>query len=560
MDFEKKSVLGLFDGSRIQYSIPLYQRAYAWNEENWKVFLEDVEEASKSENPYFYGNILLETVETDRKYDIIDGQQRITTLILFFYSIYKVKLTKFNITDEDIYETYVKNKFGYKLEPVDYDRPFFSQLLNNNNNNLEPLTPSQIQLKKCVIYFEKALYELDLKQIESLKETIQESIITIVKLKEKKESALMFELQNNRGLSLTNMEKLKSYLMYQVYVHSNHEETEPKLECLGNIFKEIYRLIPRCVISEDAILTAHCQVYINGFNYRTLEDIKDQFKKSTDKIEWIEEFTQNLYRSFQIILEFQVMDTKDVKLLKHNISNFVYPFIIKGFSFINKDKLEQRNQLIQLLEIVLFRYKLINSRADLISRLNPILTQFDSEDIKKLALSFKKNFNDTWYWGDSRVIESIYNINYIDNKPLVKYVLSVYEDIELAGQPFERLVENKDIHIEHIYPQTESSEPISDGYDLSQKEEEHSKYIHCLGNLLLIDSRMNSTIGNKPYKEKLNSYDNGCEKYLTLQQQIKVKNHSKDKWCDKCIDDRYALLSKFINDFWSFDRVINQIL
>ena len=559
MDFEKKSVLGLFDGSRIQYSIPLYQRAYAWNEENWKVFLEDIEEASKSKNPYFYGNILLETVVTDKKYDIIDGQQRITTLILFFYSIYKVKLTKFNTTDEDIYETYVKNKFGYKLEPVAYDRVFFNQLLDNNNNNIESETPSQIQLKKCVTYFEKQLSRLDLEQIESLKTTIQESIITIVKLKEKKESALMFELQNNRGLSLTNMEKLKSYLMYQVYTNSHPEETEQKLEHLANQFEEIYRLITRCSISEDVILTAHCQVYINGFSYRTLDDIKYQFKKSTNKIEWIEKFTHNLHRSFQIILEFQIMDTKDVKLLKHNMSGFVYPFIIKGFSFIDIDKLDQRNQLVQLLEIILFRYHLINSRADLISRLNPILTQFDSDDLMKLALLFKKKFNEAWYWGDENTVEYVYNINY-RNKKIIKYILSVYEDIELAGQPFERLVQNENINIEHIYPQTESEEPVADGYDISQKEEEeHWGYIHCLGNLLLIDSKLNSSIGNKPYQEKLNSYDSGYNKSPILQQQIKVKNHSKDKWCDKCIDDRHDLLTKFTNDFWSFDRVINQM-
>ena len=75
MNYESKTVFGLFDGSK-QYSIPLYQRAYAWKEENWKTFYNDLVEATKGQNPYFYGNILLETIEQDQKYAIIDGQQR----------------------------------------------------------------------------------------------------------------------------------------------------------------------------------------------------------------------------------------------------------------------------------------------------------------------------------------------------------------------------------------------------------------------------------------------------------------------------------------------------
>ena len=53
----------------------------------------------------------------------------------------------------------------------------------------------------------------------------------------------MFELQNNRGKDLTNMERLKSYFMYQMYVYSNPKETESNIEDISNIFKLIYSLI-----------------------------------------------------------------------------------------------------------------------------------------------------------------------------------------------------------------------------------------------------------------------------------------------------------------------------
>lgn len=53
----------------------------------------------------------------------------------------------------------------------------------------------------------------------------------------------MFELQNNRGRDLTNMEKLKSYFMYQMYVESPSEETAANVEQIANYFKDIYKTI-----------------------------------------------------------------------------------------------------------------------------------------------------------------------------------------------------------------------------------------------------------------------------------------------------------------------------
>lgn len=60
----------------------------------------------------------------------------------------------------------------------------------------------------------------------------------------KKDSVLMFELQNNRGKDLTNLEKLKSYLSYQIYTYYSADEAEFELNKMTKTFEEIYRLIP----------------------------------------------------------------------------------------------------------------------------------------------------------------------------------------------------------------------------------------------------------------------------------------------------------------------------
>ena len=75
------NIKSFFEGSK-QYAIPVYQRAYSWGEKQWNEFLEDLKEATKGENHYFFGNVLLEKPNNEVS-DIIDGQQRITTIIIF---------------------------------------------------------------------------------------------------------------------------------------------------------------------------------------------------------------------------------------------------------------------------------------------------------------------------------------------------------------------------------------------------------------------------------------------------------------------------------------------
>ena len=80
----------IFNGARL-IEVPFYQRAYVWKEEQWERFLTDMEYVSDTQRHYFLGSIILKNGETPNMTDafssrkiIIDGQQRLTTLILFF--------------------------------------------------------------------------------------------------------------------------------------------------------------------------------------------------------------------------------------------------------------------------------------------------------------------------------------------------------------------------------------------------------------------------------------------------------------------------------------------
>ena len=122
MDFIPTTIRGLFDTS-IQFIIPVYQRAYSWQEDNWNVFLQDLMEQVNRENEYSYGNLLLETIKKDSEYDVIDGQQRLTTLVIFMRALYNVLKSK-NAKEEDLgeIEEFFEKKKKKRLRPVDNDR------------------------------------------------------------------------------------------------------------------------------------------------------------------------------------------------------------------------------------------------------------------------------------------------------------------------------------------------------------------------------------------------------------------------------------------------------
>jgi len=115
--------------------VPTYQRAYSWDtpfpksdrNTQTNVFLEDLEEYSKSNanSPYYFGHFLFE--ERDKEFNVIDGQQRLTTIVIFLSSLFAKLKTIRNLTDpeEICYEDVVKRRNVIRFSTVDYNNQLF---------------------------------------------------------------------------------------------------------------------------------------------------------------------------------------------------------------------------------------------------------------------------------------------------------------------------------------------------------------------------------------------------------------------------------------------------
>lgn len=556
MEFKTTTVKGLFD-SGLQFSIPVYQRAYSWQKDNWTVFLEDIKQQVARENPYSFGSLLLETVKKEEKYDVIDGQQRLTTIVIFMralYNVLEVKVANSETLDE-LYEFFFKRRSTIKLRPVDSDRACFDTVIVENEN-YSVSSPSQ----KCIVeakkFFIDELSKLSLDLLLRIKDLILDSSICRLEMQGKKEAALMFELQNNRGRDLTNMEKLKSFFMYQMYVLSSADETDSNIETISNYFKEIYKSVYDINgITEDSILIYHCNAYLDiAFGYRNMGHLKDEMKTKDSK-QFIINFSRELSITFANLKKLQACKSRYyTKLCKLGIPAYVYPFVIKGYKFYGDDE-NKMDKLFHVMEILVFRYNLISSRADISSRLSDAIRKFDG-NIDTLIKTIDEKLNDAIYWGDARVKETLSGSMY--GNSALHYLLWEYEEaIQNKGYKI-GTAEIEYEQIEHISPQTEPHEAIAAGYDVDENnqysDEFRDKYINCLGNLMLISGSHNASIGNKAFFEKLQTYNENP----LLNQQAEIKtflDEGKEEWKKSQIQKRLNAILNFAIERWSFKNL-----
>ena len=387
----------------------------------------------------------------------------------------------------------------------------------------------------------------------------EDTELTIIVLDGKKDSALMFELENNRGKELTNMEKVKSYFMYQMYVYSPPEAIDTNIEGISNLFKLIYLIINDLKkINEDSVLIYHNNAYIKGFSYRTLDDVKELFNKADDKIEWIKLYIEELHTTFSNIKKFEASTNVFAQRLNDlGTPAFVYPFIIKGYKYFD-DQPQKLSALFHLLEVITFRARLINSRANIQERLNAILLSFNG-DLVDLVSKTKSKLNESWYWGDSNTKNYLSGSMYGNN--VLNYLLWMYENsIQNKGYSTSKFeIENE--QIEHISPQSPTNgEPIETGYDIDEKNQYSDEFIenklNCLGNLMLISGSHNASIGNKPFSEKLSTY----KRNPLLNQQAEIVRFSLDEdekpvWKSQSIAERQESIIMFAIDTWSLDDI-----
>lgn len=574
----ESTIKKLFDRRDRKFEIPSYQRAYSWTNKEINQFIEDIKHA---ENQYYLGHFLFEHKEDNTLY-VIDGQQRLTTSIIFF-SVLRKELEErqnqgesISINLDDITDYYLKDirKNTQKFKTVKDDNNFFlEEVIDLKENHFQETdTKSKTRIKEAKNTFKKEFVNTDTQELIRWCELIENATITEYLVKNKTQATQVFAFQNDRGKKLSNLEIIKAYFMLQIYLSSNaQEQINDNIGYLEDEISKIYKQIIRINTDEDEVLNYYWRtVSGKGFSSgEVITGIKSKITSLTNnKTDWIKNFTSGLSKAFNTIEKIETSEEGFTKDLRHlNNMALAYPFIIKAYNIGASEKTVSR--LIRFLENITFRYLLRGGRAEIESRLNQYLVNCDSdEDINNNISKMVKNLKDSDWWGYwnnysmEHYLNGYFYKNRVDNYLLWKYELFISDVNHPRSHrvSFEDLIHNESI--EHIAPQTPTNnDPVANGYGIYEdKENPHNgivsgNLLNCVGNLVLISGSLNSSMSNKAFSEKIQLYG----KDNLLNQQKEIINFVNDPenliWDKDAINARRRKIIDAANKIWDLDNI-----
>ena len=535
-----ENIKSLFEASE-SIRIPAYQRAYSWENKQCSQFLEDLlEQKSKR---YYLGQFLFE--KDGETLFIIDGQQRLTTTILFLSAIAKIQ-EKQGQNIHKIKETYLTDVF----RTIEDDQIIFKKISQKHlvSEIDDTETISQKRIIEAFNFFETELIKLDNDSLYLVQQTLENAVISTFYITNKVEATQVFEYQNNRGKELSRFEVIKAYLMHQIYIQSTNDvQANNDIADIQREISQTYRHIEavESYFTESELLDNYCNLFfnING----NIEAIKEKLNKEENKTKWIKLFFENfveLTHSAKSIVSNKSQSEITNLFFVGNEANWKLVLLVLFNRGNNKG--DVYNKILKLLEILCFKLKLGDYRTDYLPHFAK--RYFNPNDIYNLDNLYQdiKNVTESgfkWYWNDGDRFKNII-INYFDNEKwhynrnTIRFILWQYENhlrqINRSGALLDKELFNK-YTIEHIKPQNPTDEIYSEDFK--------KNFLQLAGNLALLTQSQNSKFGNKSFEKKSELFQDTA---LSSYTEIREKN----VWTEIEIAERHERISNFAKQYF----------
>ncbi|PTL29777.1 hypothetical protein AXF23_00570 [Prevotella sp. oral taxon 313] len=545
-------------------SVPNYQRAYSWDTDSSNkspkqvnTFLSDLQDYvnSHSSTPYYFGHFLFEE-KGENKYAIIDGQQRLTTTVIFLSALYKQlkqirNIEKVDEFDDDLYILYcntIKQRSQYRFSTVGYDNQMFrdyviDQTIHNRN---EIDTVSKERIVNAFDFFCNELTDKTEEELLQLLEAMTKASCTTHVVKDESEAVQMFIFQNNRGKKPTKLEIIKAQFMYDIHLHAPVEDKQNLLSEITERFEHIYKSISKIEgnIDEDNVLNYTIKVYRNSLDdINSTDFVNKELDKADSCISFIREFTQLLSSCFSQISNFLDETKKNITyhaLLVAADRSIMFPFVIKAL--LKGMPQKELEELARALEQIFLRHRIIGTRANLLWRLHECYKNMDNSAKTVVNhIQWMKSRKDWWgYWNNDELLRTL---NMGMNHNTAKILLWKYENhLIQCGKAGYKVLRYDDIeqpHLEHIAPQTENKEP-NNGY-CSYDEDFYNRYLECLGNYLLLSGSHNMSLSNERFQKKRESYT-----YLQQQREVLGMTEKDPIWDKDKIQQRHSKIVDYL--------------
>ncbi len=522
---------------KLYYQIPIYQRPYQWTEENCEKLLDDLffNYENDRESDYFCGSLVLVKSDPNSKtatYDIVDGQQRLSTFILLakvLVTLYDKDLNdkdcktsrgflekSLGDTDGEKRKRLIFNTIGFNAKDDFQDAlDFFDDLDASKGDGSKSNDPSKGKnsyLKNAIClknYLEK-------KEIADINAFIRWLYFKVVFIKTTCSSISMalriFSVLNARGLPLHAIDVFKVELLKKLAKEKDQEEFVSRWNALRQKCSKNESEFPKRKENKrekDAaeILFSWYLTYLNpvttGKNME--ERLADQFERlNNPPLEYLKGI-ENFYNAYCKVLE---MQDRHARLLSYLASDFwrviLCTSILHGCS----------DQDIEALKELLVKFYYQNWVAEqkepkrqtshnIIKALKEEKKEKKIDDIISIVKQYLDKNKITQNFREELKDDHLYEKHKKASKNSWLRPILILVEYFISDDSRPKRIEKNDLHVEHILPQNPdpSSQWVKDF-----SEEERELYTHSLANLTLLGGKKNTQASNKDFKEKKEIY------------------------------------------------------
>lgn len=549
MEASSKTVIELIGRPDHIFCIPSYQRKYTWKEKKEiDTLLKDLEEYKKSNiKDYFLGSIIVKkNANLDSEFILVDGQQRITTVLIMLASLMDSIDDKKSSLWIEISNKLKTNNDKFKLNRI-HDQDIIRLIITNKS---QILNEEQKKSNYYLVYLHFLKYFNNLN--EQAKEEYYNRIIlniklAIINLDSHEDEYLVFESINSKGKNLSSADLIKNYIIMRLC-----ESDEEAVLIFENEFLEGFKKE-----EEETILDFYRQMIAiesGKLLAKGSKDIYYQIKnkflnKSLDLI-----YINNLIYNQKIwnYIHEEKFNYWTKPLLESNKLNFyaILHLIIKNNSKIENNNLIVDNKKIEF--YLKFLSKLVVGRtlvsfgrvegnrsfAKIANNLNEDLKEnkdFRDSFTKKVINHLEdSSSNDRMpKWEEISNIESKRDL-YTSHKTNLKWILLSIEQYLLKSN--NEFINESKISIEHIFPQNPSDQWGKEAINNIKG------WINTLGNLSITNH--NSSLGNKTLEEKQKILEE--KSYLKINKMI----YECQNWDLEEIKQRAKKILNYINQIW----------
>ncbi|MFP6183249.1 DUF262 domain-containing protein [Helicobacter pylori] len=549
------------------YSIPNYQRDYAWKDKNFRDLWEDLEEAieyNKKGQGHFIGTMVVAKNEDNKKlYDIIDGQQRTTTIFMLLH----VLASKQNEEDKRETRKYLYQKGELKLEVAPQNQSFFKTLLeavekeNISHCEKDADTEGKQNLFEVLKAILDEVSELSEEGVNERLEVLLEMVLMRLEEPDPGRAIRTFQSVNDRGVPLLLLDKLKSLLIY--YSNTFCDGKRGLDQFINDHFGEIFKIFAKIKKSdhissvggfdEGDIFRYHAgSQRFDGIEFlghyeastdKTYEKLKDELKKiKKSKLEsFIQSYVsylKNFYQAFlDLLSEIDTNPTTFKVMLINRINPRFFNSLIR--LKINNELDDETLKLFAKTDIVFFK-STRNMKSAAYNLINEYLKK-GKEGLKSKMIDQCRNYIE---------LASREFVNNASNSSCFHYVFFEKNCQEMGLADLKKLIPGKQFsqQKEHIIPinllEQRSNNKIRDlGFEGKKDLED---YIDTYGNFISLEKSLNLKASDKDLYGKDAIYK---ESRIPFNRRFNVKGFNKKVLIERNNEMEKWLINTFFKDF-----------